>query len=168
MQKTRTKQERIIDCLTQPDNDNSEFVYLIHGIGPRINLYKEELNRRIDNLYNPNFHYCASLIGIFEKSEIYQVGTFRNKGLILKPDPQYIRIAWLQEVGSPIEEKQLEKWLDKHDGKILDPYEILEKTHDIYNQLVLTGNPNLEIQGIFYTDEARKSSVEKFSNRVRR
>lgn len=163
---TKSNQQEIVDSLTDPSKKQEKFIYLVHGIRPGVSLYPEELKKRIYDLQNPDFYYCASLIGNLPSNDfegdISQLDTFYKIGLVLKPVPFDIRVAWNCEIGSPFDQESIKKWVSEHDNRILSIYEILSNTKGGYNQLVLNGNPKIQIKGIFYQDSYLKSNLEKF------
>ncbi len=158
------------EILTNPkEHDPNNFIYLVHGINNGINsIMNEETIKKVTRIKNPNEYYRASLVGKLNEEtakemfglnqEIYQIGTYTNIGLIIKPpNDSIIQIAWNCDIGSPLNQEELKCFVKKHRGKIKYPLELLIGTKNSpneplinYNEIILKGDPNTRIVGIFY------------------
>lgn len=161
--------------LTNPKEHNpNDFIYLVHalldwngnGITP------QEMKDKVNRVRNPNNYYRASMISHLKKEaskqrigyngEVYQMGTFRNVGMILDPAHDgLIQIAWNCDLGSPWDPKELEKFVEQHKGKIRYPFRLLTQTAGDdsikYNELVLKGDKGTDVKGVFYKDMDSKT-----------
>lgn len=154
--------------LTKPEfHDPDNFVYLAHGF---MNWNKseqsyQETKERIDRIKDPIQLYRASLVAKLDREsaktrigwhggDVYQVGTFSDVGLIIDPITETpIKIAWNCDLGSPLDQRGLERFVQKHENKIRYIHELLTKTKgDVraYNEIILRGTPQTQVKGVFY------------------
>ncbi len=158
----------IREILTNPkEHDKDSFIYLVHSFmdwnGDGISQY--ELREKLKRINDSRQFYRASLIAHLNEDsvknkvgyhgKITQDGTFGNIGVILDPvNEGAIYIAWNSDLGSPPNKAELKEFALKHMGKIKSPLQLLTKTvgpKDIkYNELVLQGCKNTEVQGVFF------------------
>lgn len=155
--------------LTDPNEHNPEnFVYLVHGIldgGNGINPY--EIERRTERVKDPDQFYRASMVACLDKKtaieklsyhdDIHQIATFGNVGIIIDPtDNGLVQIAWNCDLGSPVDPEELRKYVEEHKGKIKNPFGLLTQTLKNplynYNELILKGDKETEIKGVFYRE----------------
>jgi len=127
-----------------------------NGISP------QEMKDKVNRVRDPNQFYRTSMIAHLDGEsakqkigwhggEVYQMETFGNIGIIL--DPAYnglVQISWNCDLGSLQDPKELEKYVQKHKGKITHPLILLTQTQgpdDIkYNELILKGDEGQILQ----------------------
>lgn len=162
--------------LTGPKQHNpANFVYLAHGF---MNWDKSEMayqgiKERVDRINDPTQLYRVSLVGkldgetakkriCWHGGEVYQVGTFSDVGIIIDPITEIpIKIAWNCDLGSPLNQRDLEKFVQEHKNKIRYVHELLTKTKGdprAYNEIILRGTSETQVKGVFYR---KGSSITK-------
>ena len=111
--------------------------------------------------------YCCSLIGkltekragelaYYKQGGISQITTVSSVGFIIKPEPESIRIAWDGDLSS----RSLSAFVERHEGKVKHPYELLNLTHAGWNEMVV-GGPKTSIEGIFYRQNSNPESEQR-------
>jgi len=170
--------------VTDPSEHRDEsFVYLVSGIVqvyPETNTEEAEeyMQWRIDRILTPGQFYSGSLVGHLDEADakqvlryhggnVHQTSTFGKYGFIINPSEEAIRIAWNHDLGRPFPD-ELPDYMKRNDGKIKSPIRLLTQVpKDSYSEIVLEGNKNSKIQGVFYkvTDLDNKDIV--FSKRWR-
>jgi hypothetical protein len=162
--------------LTEPKEHNpKDFIYLVHGLlnwnGDGISL--QEMKSKVNRVRDPNRFYRASIIASLNGEaarqrigwcggDVHQLGTFGNVGVMVDPAHDgLVQIAWNCDLGSPLDSKELEKFIKEHRGKIKYPLTLLTKTQgpdDIkYNELILKGDKNTSVKGVFFKPQDSKT-----------
>lgn len=162
--------------LTNPREHNpNDFIYLVHGLldwnGNGIS--PQEMKDKVNRVKDPNQFYRASMIAHLDGEsakqrigwhggEVYQRGTFGNAGVIVDPAHDgLVQIAWNCDLGSPLDPKKLEKFVQEHKWKIRDPLTLLTQTKgpdDIkYNELILKGDKDTAVRGVFFIPQDSKT-----------
>ena len=170
------------EFLTDPREHNpDDFIYLVHGL---VNwdfsdfgkeLSREQVAEKIDLIKNPKSFLDTSLIANLNEdavknrmgwknySKVCQLGTFSDVGLIISPaSDSLIKIAWNCDVGTPMEQEEREKFVSCHRGKIKPVSRLLTDVKgSLYNHIILQGNYENEIKGIFYNHEKSNHFAER-------
>jgi len=169
--------------LTDPKEHNPEdFVYLVHGLHNWHGDEKfsfDQIQDRISNVQDPTQFYRASMIGHLDEEaakkrfiyhgKISQLATFGNVGLILNPAHDgLVYVAWNCDLGSPGDHEELKKFAEKHKDKVRAPFSLLIETieHEYvkYNEMIVKGHPDTEVQGVFY--QGLNQETEKEGKRL--
>lgn len=162
--------------ITEPKEHNpNDFIYLVHALFnlKDYEISSKEMKDKVNLIRDPNQFYRASMIAHLNAEaakkrinwhggEVYQMGTFGKVGLIV--DPAYdslVQIAWNCDLESPCDQKELEKFVQKHKGKIRCPLILLTNTDGLddikYNELILKGDENTSVKGVFFKPQDSKT-----------
>ena len=165
--------------LTEPKEHNpNDFIYLVHGLldWNRNGISPQEMKDKVNKVRDPNQFYRASMIAHLDGEsakqrigwhggEVYQMGTFGKVGVIV--DPAYddlVQIAWNCDLGSPLNPKELERFVQEHKGKIRHPLTLLTQIKGLdnikYNELILKGDENTDIKGVFFRPQDSKTEYK--------
>jgi len=157
----------MIEKLTNPEEHRPDnFVYLAHGLMDwnGNGLTTKEIKERVERIRDSNQFYRVSMIGCLSKEaarkkfnyykEISQIGTFGVVGLILAPAcDDAVYVAWNCDLGSPHNQEDLVRFAQQHRRKTQFPLKLLTETKGPegmkYNELILRGDKETKIQGIF-------------------
>lgn len=166
------------DVLTDPrDYDPNNFIYLVHGI--MMPYYYTDASQEmrgkmidtVNRIKDPKQYYRASLIGHlsaeFAKQkigwygrEVHQLVTFGNIGLILRPASDgLVEIAWNCDLGSPNDQKELAEFVQKYKERIKNPLILLTQSI-LHNELILRGDKNTKIVGVFFIDDSKTTEYD--------
>ena len=166
------------ELLTEPKEHNpNDFIYLVYSL---IDLHgnsisPQKMRDKVNRVRDPNQFYSASMIAHLDKEsakkrigyirEVYQIGTFGDIGIIV--DPAYndlVKIAWNCDLGSPLDPKELENFVQEHKGKIKNPLTLLTQTRGPagfkYNELILKGDENTVVKGVFFKPQYSRTEYE--------
>jgi len=160
------------EALTDPrKHDPNDFVYITHSIfnwdKESYDFDRDDLKERIGGVKDPSQYYSASLIGRMSPemaltkfeydTNIEQLKTFGEAGLILNPPEESICIAWNCDLGRSLEPYKFNKWVKKHTGKVRSPKKLLTKTwFGLHNEMVIRGEDRTVIEGVFYLDKEKR------------
>jgi hypothetical protein len=158
------------DALTEPkEHTPNEFIYLVHGLldwnGNGIS--HQEMKDKVNRIRDPNQFYRTSMIAHLDAEsakkrlgwcggEVYQMGTFGNVGLIVDPARDgLVKIAWNCDLGSPVDQKELEKYVQQYKSRgCKHPFSLLIETKGLddikYNELILKGDKSTIVKGVFF------------------
>lgn len=157
------------NLLTNPrEHDPNNFIYLVRGVYFDAEWSKKDDIKDIVNMIkNPNMFYRASIVGCLDREAMYQrfgcpnrkvhqVSTYNQLGLILNPaSDDVVLIAWNCDLHSPSKSESIKEFIKKYEGKRKDLLTLLTQSKSPYgyghNELILGGNEETEIVGIFYT-----------------
>ncbi len=153
---------RIVDSLCSPGSESGNFIYMVHGVNRNILRSDSLLRERLQDLRTSDFRYNASLVG--NLGDVSQMSMMNPAGIMVKPRPEDIYVAWYEDLSTPTNQGSLRKWVDQHKGKILGPREIINFPHRYFTHLVLGGNPEIEIQSIV----ARENTPPEYIDSITR
>lgn len=163
--------------LTNPlDHNPNSFIYLAHSVVMHgtDTLTSFDVEERLTRLRNPDIFYRASLIGKLPEEtakqkfgyhgNIAQTDTFGIEGFIVRPPlDDLIAIAWNSDIGSPHNGEGLKEFVLEHRGKVKAPFYLLTQTIGLararYNELIIQGHPETEVQAAFWNKGCPKSST---------
>ncbi len=135
------------------------------------------INHALRRIQDPDDFYSASLVGRLSQDrmkqvfgswrdrDISQLATFGNFGFILQPEDQDVWVAWDNDIGTPHDKDKRREFAHKHRGKKKSWIDLLQTplsySRDAsYNELVINGNPNTPVVGVFYLVMNEKSEIE--------
>ncbi|MBW2993152.1 hypothetical protein KY317_01095 [Candidatus Woesearchaeota archaeon] len=165
--------------LTEPKEHNpDDFIYLVHGLldWTGNGISPQDMKDKLNKVRDPNQFYRASMIAHLHREsakqrinwhggEVYQMGTFGRIGVIL--DPAYdglVQISWNCDLGSPLDSKGLARFVQTHKGRKRYPLVLLTQTRGYdsikYNELILKGDNETSIKGIFFKPVDSKTEYE--------
>src|SRR3989338_1016811 len=143
------------------------------------------ISNALRKVQDPNDFYSASLVGRLSQErmrrifgswgdrDISQLATFGTFGLILQPEDTDVWIAWDNDIGTPDDKEKRRDFAHKHKGKKKSWIDLLQtplsySKQASYNELVINGNPNTSIVGLFYTsiDEKSESTGKHLAQRT--
>ena len=173
--------------LTDPKlHDPANFIYVVCGIidykalseAHSVDVFdKNAVHLALQKVRNFRDFYSASLVGKLDSSraketldwsngELSQLATFGNLGLIIKPEDTDVWVAWNSDIGTPGCKEERIPFVQKHKGKRKSVYDLMTDALKVsnpsvsYNELVIQGNPNVDITGLFYKTPCR-SKLER-------
>jgi RimJ/RimL family protein N-acetyltransferase len=152
------------NALTDPENhDSNNYIYLVRGVAFNDLDKPAEIQAHVtDKIKDPNLFYRASMVGVLSpeavkqrfgsQEEVYQVSTYNLFGLVLDPaSDDIVHIAWNCDLGSPLEPRKLEQFVKEHEGKRRDLFTLLANTREGYNELIIRGDEETKVVGVFYS-----------------
>lgn len=178
------------ELLTDTSAHNPEnFIYVVRGM-PQLRPYgrgyfpsrvakssQSLITDTIARLRSPTKFFSASLVGKLDAQSakeklgydgiVFQTDTCGLAGLIVEPHTDDdIWIAWNCDIGSARpSEDYFRKFASEHQGKVRSPLTLLTRADGIlaiyWNELVLQGNPQIRIAGVFYPATDLQSSWGK-------
>lgn len=128
----------------------------------------------LQKIRDPEDFYSASLVGRLSASrakeilswgggELSHLATFGNFGFIMKPEDTDIWVAWHSDIGVPRDKQERKEFAQKFQGRKKSVYDLMTKpleqsNSDVtHNELLIKGNPSVEIVGLFYKSFGKKS-----------
>jgi hypothetical protein len=169
--------------LTDPaKHDPDNFIYLVHGVMDYQQLSSNTSNpsaniiKSLKRIRDSEDFYSASLVGKLTASrakettdwcggELSQLATFGRFGFILEPKDLDIWIAWNCDLGTPHDQEKRREFANKYRGRRKDVLDLLANPIGMsdgvnFNELVINGNQNTNIAGVFYKTTNKKTETE--------
>ncbi|MFB6180766.1 MAG: hypothetical protein ABEJ93_02725 [Candidatus Nanohalobium sp.] len=143
--------------ITPPsEHSDDQFRYVVHATSPEWVDFSME--RVLGELEGSSYLH-ASYIGSDndysqDGASLGHIETFRGAGIIIEPAEAQVKVAWPKDLNTPCQSDSLDYLVENYsEFAKLQPDELLESTPTpTHNHLILEGNPEAEITGVFYRE----------------